>query len=535
MAWHSSTTFIVFLLYYLLSAVSGQLEPDACLSLSSSEACRAFDQYYISLSDALTSAYPFLSNITTVQSFDNAMYAHVAGASVLQQLGCNNTQDKAYYPRYSLSRLCATLVHEASGSTTCNYIRNINPRPLCQSTCNTWIDSLQNMTSTDAVCPSALYGSLRTECFWPAFVGQNGSCVQGSANEPDNCGFHDDRTHACEYCQSNSNDACCQSLSCSSNLSAGVIAGIVVGAVAGVGILIFALYFIFFRRRRDNARFLPITTHADTGMRPGREDDEAREHLVDNGTLGTVPTIGITTAPTSVEMEEKTQLPSPNPVEMAELFCEVVHSYPPQEEDELDIREGDIVYLIFQLDDGWGYGLNVATSQMGVFPLVCVMRAREELLEQLLLSPSDQVQFTNDKTLAEDEEQILPEQQRNGKSPTQLEKSPTSVSNSSLLAHRMQQIRDDVRRSISVTSLRRISRQPRAAPPVQVHHHDTMPTKRVTDALSPQQQLFSAPPTVRPHHYADSIPSPRLPPPPPPPHQNGEETFEMHHPNPSLQ
>ncbi|KAI9492296.1 hypothetical protein BDB00DRAFT_440962 [Zychaea mexicana] len=273
-----------------------------------------------------------------------------------------------------------------------------------------------------------------------------------------------------------------------------------------------------------------------------RDDDEAREHLVTNYANGAasigVSTTAAGTISTAVEMDEKTQLPSPNPVEMAELFCEAVHSYPPQVQDELDIREGDIVYLIFQLDDGWGYGLNVSTSQTGVFPLVCVARAREELLEQLLLMPNDQEQFANDKTLAEEEQQeilpssagasvLVPPRQRSPSPlPAHLEKSPTSASSHSLLQWRMQQIRDDVRRSISVNSLKRISRLPRPAPPpVNVHHHNTVPTKRVTDALSPQQQLFSAP----------IASSGRMAPPPPVPHHMNEE-HEMHHPNPpSLQ
>ncbi|KAI7854456.1 hypothetical protein BDC45DRAFT_508425 [Circinella umbellata] len=263
------------------------------------------------------------------------------------------------------------------------------------------------------------------------------------------------------------------------------------------------------------------------------------------GSIGVATTaVGTMSTATAMEIEEKTQLPSPNPVEMAELFCEVIHSYPPQVDDELDLREGDVVYLIFQLDDGWGYGLNLSTSQTGVFPLVCVTRAREELLEQLLLVPSDQEHFSNDKILIEedeDEEQamlsanttstmnnlgaIVAAARSRSPSPNnqvQLEKTPTSATSHSLLQWRMQQIRDDVRRSISVNSLKRISRQPRPAPPpVKIYHHNTLPTKRVTDQLSPQQQLFSAPVTS----------SLRMTPPPPVPRHMIEE-HEMHSSNP---
>ncbi|KAI9256551.1 hypothetical protein BDA99DRAFT_141402 [Phascolomyces articulosus] len=354
-------------------------------------------------------------------------------------------------------------------------------------------------------------------------------------------------------------------MSCSTSLSAGAIAGIVVGGIVGL-IAIFALYYFFCRRRRgDNTRFLPIIAavgsnknghHHGSGLSSKIEDDdeEAREHLVNNNSsmnyangaasIGVATTaIGTVSSTAAMEMEEKTQLPSPNPVEMAELFCEVVHSYPPQVADELDIREGDVVYLIFQLDDGWGYGLNLSTSQTGVFPLVCVTRASEELLEQLLLVPSDQEQFSNDKILIEEDENeaeqgmlsastttnlgaIIAAARTRSPSPNHqvhLEKSPTSASSHSLLQWRMQQIREDVRRSISVNSLKRISRQPRPAPPpVKIHHHNTVPTKRVTEALSPQQQLFSAPIT----------PSARMVLPPPVPRHMNEEEHEMHRPNP---
>ncbi|KAI9256550.1 hypothetical protein BDA99DRAFT_441818 [Phascolomyces articulosus] len=220
MVWHSSslllsptttkTTLFYLLLYYLISTtiinvVHGQLESDGCLLLSSSKACPAFSQYYIGLTDQLKSSYSFLSNVNDVTSFDSAMFDYTSN---LQQAGCNtnnnndtqqqtNDNDETYYPRYSLSRLCALLVHDATGSLPCNYGRGITPVPLCQSTCNSWVDSLENMTSTSttdndgstAICPSSVYGSLVLECSsWPAFAGINRNCILGSDNEPDNCG-----------------------------------------------------------------------------------------------------------------------------------------------------------------------------------------------------------------------------------------------------------------------------------------------------------------------------------------------------------
>ena len=240
MAWHSSSTtatiitvtkplstlYSLLLYYYLISTilvigvVHGQLDSKGCLLLSSSKACPAFNQYYIGITDQLKSTYSFLSNVTDVTSFDNALSDYFSSTSYLQQLGCtssnnnndtqqqqnnNNNNEKdntgAFYPRYSLSRLCALLVHDGTGSLACNFGQSITPMPLCQSTCNEWTDSLENNTISSGAttnednndktvtCSSSIYGSYELECSsWPAFSGTSGSCILGSVNEPDNCG-----------------------------------------------------------------------------------------------------------------------------------------------------------------------------------------------------------------------------------------------------------------------------------------------------------------------------------------------------------
>lgn len=286
----------------------------------------------------------------------------------------------------------------------------------------------------------------------------------------------------------------------------------------------------------NNGGFVPISMQ--------RYEDEARMNLV-GGEAPMTPT------------EEKTQLPSTMSVEMAEVFCEVAHGYQPQMEDEMELREGDVVYLIFQLDDGWGYGLNLASSTPGVFPLVCVVQAREELLEQLLLpssSSSSSNHVHNEKTLIEEEEEEHQDPERasmlspngnNSAIPSPLSSCNTSISNSALAA-RMQEFRDNVRRSISIGSLKRISRQPRPMPPVQVHHHDTMPTRRVSSIHRPlSPPLLSAPPvtssssssstpttTTTTSRYALDANSQVHPLPPPPPSSTTTttgEAYEMHH------
>ncbi|ORZ35901.1 hypothetical protein BCR44DRAFT_85994 [Catenaria anguillulae PL171] len=56
-----------------------------------------------------------------------------------------------------------------------------------------------------------------------------------------------------------------------------------------------------------------------------------------------------------------------------------VRNYAPQMEDELELLVGDVVAVSQQYDDGWGFGLNLATGQVGVLPLGFVTPVDSEL------------------------------------------------------------------------------------------------------------------------------------------------------------
>ncbi|OAD02589.1 hypothetical protein MUCCIDRAFT_156576 [Mucor lusitanicus CBS 277.49] len=73
-----------------------------------------------------------------------------------------------------------------------------------------------------------------------------------------------------------------------------------------------------------------------------------------------------------------------NNTPLNEEFFVVIHAYPPQMPDELELNAGDIVCLALYFDDGWALGYNVTTGQKGAFPLVCISPAPEESLDQLL-------------------------------------------------------------------------------------------------------------------------------------------------------
>ncbi|KAI9315706.1 hypothetical protein BX666DRAFT_1860361 [Dichotomocladium elegans] len=185
MSLHSSILLGCFIAALLTGGAQAQLDDDGCLLLTGSRACRGFAQYYVGITD-LAPTYPFISNVTDVSSFDLSLYNYINSTSIAQQIGCTNDTQ---YTRYSLTHLCANLIHESSGSLPCNFKFDLNPPPMCRSTCDDWISGISTVPASDnATCISGL-SALRSECDWPGFNGSVGSCVLGSDNEPDNCGW----------------------------------------------------------------------------------------------------------------------------------------------------------------------------------------------------------------------------------------------------------------------------------------------------------------------------------------------------------
>lgn len=162
-----------------------------------------------------------------------------------------------------------------------------------------------------------------------------------------------DATGACSYCHTNGTDTCCRSINCP-KIAVGAIIGIILGAIVFVAIL-GALLFIYKKKRKPNI------AKQDSGV-------FGYESLASQRIL--------TAKPQNQPMEE---------------FYEVKHPYPPQMGDELGLHLGDIVCVAMNFDDGWALGFNVTTGLKGVFPVVCVSPAPEELLEQLLSSAKVQI------------------------------------------------------------------------------------------------------------------------------------------------
>ncbi|KAI7860321.1 hypothetical protein BDC45DRAFT_99501 [Circinella umbellata] len=399
-----------------------------CISLASSKACPAFEQYYVGF-PGLANRYSYLANVTDLDSFDQSLLAQVHSTDeYLLPLGCSSKDnDNVPYARYSLSRLCAGLIQDADDSLPCNFQHNLTPPPLCKTTCDDRVSSIEMITSNEDACSvdttrrNNTIADLKNQCTsWQGYNGTDSqNCIAGQVNEPNNCGFQDDMESACQFCSS-STDSCCQNFSCKNGLSAGAIAGIVVGSVIGIALIALASFCLCSRRKRvrnDHFKFTTYVAPRDDYHRDSTRTSTiplnnepplsttsytSHDHLNDIPTpptptavvpgattttaVGTTfeslssssPPIPATHLPSvvppppesssrqvlnNVEGESSLQQPRPEDLYM------VVHPYPPQMGDELGLHVGDIIYVALNFDDGWGLGINAMTGLKGAFPM----------------------------------------------------------------------------------------------------------------------------------------------------------------------
>ncbi|KAI9247528.1 hypothetical protein BY458DRAFT_446267 [Sporodiniella umbellata] len=183
----------IALLSLLLSALA---QDDSCFSLRGSTTCKAFQDYYISLS-GLATQYPFLGNVTDIKTFDAGMQSFVTSPTLyMAPLGCTNKANLAStipYARYSTTYLCSILIQDASYSLPCNYNRSASPPPLCQQTCFDYMASVEALTNNTEACPNLVQqknniANMNSSCIYWSGLNGTDNCMIGLANEPDNCG-----------------------------------------------------------------------------------------------------------------------------------------------------------------------------------------------------------------------------------------------------------------------------------------------------------------------------------------------------------
>ncbi|KAI8084460.1 uncharacterized protein BX664DRAFT_387196 [Halteromyces radiatus] len=257
----------ILLLLLLPSLVSTQsIINNGCISLSTSKACPSYNKYYIGV--PVLTRYGLNPNLTTIDEFDQGVNYYTTSAySYVNSLECfsayTNTSNLTFpYARYSKTRFCAALVQDSDSSLPCNYKYNVNPMPLCQSTCHLWLNSVKNIvTDNITACPNQGsmtedFPNLASSCdYWAGYNGTTGNCIDGTVNEPNYCGFND-TDGACAYCQKNGTDTCCQTISScpkQGGLSVGAIIGIVVAAVVMM-VLLGLAFFCFCCKRQKRIR-----------------------------------------------------------------------------------------------------------------------------------------------------------------------------------------------------------------------------------------------------------------------------------------
>ncbi|KAK4187108.1 hypothetical protein QBC35DRAFT_385612 [Podospora australis] len=287
-------------LYTLLSTSPTAMA--ACISLQGSKACPAFQSSSVSTSNSfLTGIFPFLSFVSNTETFDQRLATYVQTEYVREKyqtlIGCRDfdlTNTTELYARFTTTVMCNTLVQESIQN--CN-LSPENSRPVCAETCAQFAQAEAYVIADPNLCPSPGSNAntqIRADfvnCASPA--NSLSTCIQGIANEPDNCGYGSSTVGLCSYCAKggiNSTDTCCYNSkaesrcagvvlptitpsislptqtptstaqpgtdpndggSSNSGLSGGAIAGIVIGAIAGAA---FAAILVWFCLRCINRR-----------------------------------------------------------------------------------------------------------------------------------------------------------------------------------------------------------------------------------------------------------------------------------------
>ncbi|KAK2763452.1 SH3 domain-containing protein [Colletotrichum kahawae] len=283
----------------LVSAQSG------CVSLEGSTRCSAFQSASVSTTGFVQGIFPFLQYVSSRETFDSQLQSYVQTSYVREKyqtlLGCSNvnlTNSTELYARFTTTVICNAIVQNSIDA--CN-LTAANSRPVCADTCAEYAQSEALLTSDSSLCSnpgSNLVSQIRadfTNCALPAGSLSSSNCIQGIANEKENCGYGNSTVGLCSYCASggiNSTDTCCYNSNvderckgvvlpsifptmtftpptatasptststpaAGGGLSGGAIAGIVIGSVAGALLLaglIYACILLARRRRRGSQK-----------------------------------------------------------------------------------------------------------------------------------------------------------------------------------------------------------------------------------------------------------------------------------------
>ncbi|TVY93726.1 hypothetical protein LAWI1_G001871 [Lachnellula willkommii] len=198
-----------------------QSNAETCVTITSSTECSTFVPFSISKNNELVGLYPFLQHVNDTTTFDAQISTYINTTYVQSKyqtlFGCENinlTNTTDLYARYTTSIICNGIIQNSKNP--CN-LSAAESRPVCADTCADQALSESIITSDSALCSNPSNDTdtqIRadfTNCALPANSLQNGDCILGSANEPNNCGFGGNTLGLCTYCSRYTDDTCCTS------------------------------------------------------------------------------------------------------------------------------------------------------------------------------------------------------------------------------------------------------------------------------------------------------------------------------------
>ncbi|KAK4651633.1 hypothetical protein QC762_601840 [Podospora pseudocomata] len=270
----------------------------ACISLQGSKACPAWQSASITTSNGrLNGIFRFLSFVSSTETFDQRLLTFVQSDYVQEKyqtlLGCGDfdlTNTTELYARFTTTVICNTIVQESIADCS---LAPEDSRPVCAETCSQFAEAETYVVSDNTLCPNPGRNAKEqiradfTDCSSPDNALSGRSCIQGIANEPENCGYGSSTIGLCWYCAKggiNSTDSCCYNSNAESRcagvvlpsitptfvlptntalpplneqndaektgLGGGPIAGIVIGSIGGAALLALGI-FLCWRRRRQ--------------------------------------------------------------------------------------------------------------------------------------------------------------------------------------------------------------------------------------------------------------------------------------------
>ncbi|KAJ2448422.1 hypothetical protein EV183_005448 [Coemansia sp. RSA 2336] len=397
------------------------------MPLKDSQACPGFSRDFISTN--ATTRFAWFPN-EDITAFDKALSDYVIGqanidefqsvfrCSGLDDLGGFSTDHGKSVIRYHRSMICADIIFSDENIRDCYgdqsarhqrrdspelqlaevvassvvSVRPSAPTPLCRSTCEAWLNSLHTIISNATLCQpdkgnnrEASLDSLRKKCDLDMYSGTSDRCVDGEANELKTCGYQrvEDWCRYCDYA-SEYTDVCASvgvkvgdsSDKAKSDIpSSSVLPGdrelaaelekqkrqervfrvVAIVLSIAVGICVIALILLIAMGHRLTSA--GIYGRHNPSINDSGKDDSTLLHTgaADDGSLK-------------------------KSADFVDCFVsavgkprQVVRPFFARRDDEISLRNGDVVTLQMAFDDGWVVGKNLTSGYEGTFPLMCVM------------------------------------------------------------------------------------------------------------------------------------------------------------------